>query len=536
MLINSLLIFATCLPLVWPSKRESDLYRALQAKYNPLVRPVRDPERALNVSMKVFLQQIIDVNEKDQIIEVNAWLQFKWKDYRLRWSPSRFENITSVRFATSEDGGPLWRPDVLLYNSADEQFDSMFKSNMVVSNTGEIQWVPPGVFKVTCKIDITWFPFDSQTCFMKFGSWSYHGKAIDLLIDTEESGESMDLSTYVSNGEWLLVDAPAIRETKYYACCEEPYPTIKFYIYIKRRTLFYAFNLIIPSLLISIMTLMCFCLPAHDMAEKIGYQTTILLSVCFFLTVLSEMTPNTSEALPLIGIFFSTVTLILSCSTAFTITVLSLRYRQPANHRMTKGMRFFFTQWLPWLLMMRRPGHRFQKGRAKVVEEEKEETKQDIVEPKSNRVSLQVDEEHLEVARVRRSETLLDVLCDVPKEQLSLERKVGEGLFAANRQQSIESRRSNQMEKYIKRCIETTVDQGCEENDYTIRVFEYFQAIHSQLKLIREEIDKKNALQDTLEEWKFAAMCLDRLCLIVFSAFLSTSIFIIFYSAPYLNA
>ncbi|CAJ0566047.1 unnamed protein product, partial [Mesorhabditis spiculigera] len=220
--------------------------KALQAKYNYLVRPVRVPQNPLNVSMKVFLQQIIDVNEKDQLIELNAWLQFKWKDYRLRWSPSRFDNITSVRFATSEDGGPLWRPDVLLYNSAADQFDSMFMSNMVVSNTGEVQWVPPGIFKATCKIDITWFPFDSQTCFMKFGSWSHHGNSIDLLIDTTDSGESIDTSTYVSNGEWLLVDTPAIRETMYYACCDEPYPTIKFYLYIKRRTLFYAFNLIIP--------------------------------------------------------------------------------------------------------------------------------------------------------------------------------------------------------------------------------------------------------------------------------------------------
>lgn len=27
----------------------------------------------------------------------------------------------------------------------------------------------------TCKIDITWFPFDDQNCEMKFGSWTYNG-------------------------------------------------------------------------------------------------------------------------------------------------------------------------------------------------------------------------------------------------------------------------------------------------------------------------------------------------------------------------
>lgn len=64
------------------------------------------------------------------------------------------------------------------------------------------------------------------------------------------------------------------------------------------------------------MTLMGFCLPAHDMSEKIGYrklhndvcsvknifpETTILLSICFFVTIVSEMTPPTSESVPLLG-------------------------------------------------------------------------------------------------------------------------------------------------------------------------------------------------------------------------------------------
>ena len=36
-------------------------------------------------------------------------------------------------------------------------------------------YIPPGIFKSTCKIDITWFPFDDQSCDLKFGSWTYNG-------------------------------------------------------------------------------------------------------------------------------------------------------------------------------------------------------------------------------------------------------------------------------------------------------------------------------------------------------------------------
>lgn len=59
--------------------------------------------------------------------------------------------------------------------SADEKFDGTFQTNVVVRNNGTCQYVPPGIFKSTCKIDITWFPFDDQHCDMKFGSWTYDG-------------------------------------------------------------------------------------------------------------------------------------------------------------------------------------------------------------------------------------------------------------------------------------------------------------------------------------------------------------------------
>uniref|UniRef100_A0A915AFR8 Uncharacterized protein n=1 Tax=Parascaris univalens TaxID=6257 RepID=A0A915AFR8_PARUN len=166
-----------------------------------------------------------------------------------------------------------------------------------VYSNGQINWIPPGIFRASCSIDITWFPFDDQSCYLKFGSWTYNGFAIDLQVDSEPGTDpSIDLSSYVPSGEWLIQNTPAVREETFYVCCREPYPTIKFYINLRRRTLFHGFNFIIPSLVISMMTLLAFSLPPHDMSEKIGFQTTVLLSVCFFLTIVSDMTPPTSEA------------------------------------------------------------------------------------------------------------------------------------------------------------------------------------------------------------------------------------------------
>ncbi|VDN26685.1 unnamed protein product [Cylicostephanus goldi] len=256
----------------------------------------------------MFLQQILDVDEKNQLVSLNAWLSYTWHDYSLGWDPDKYEGIQDIRFPGGADH--IWKPDILLYNSAAEDFDSTFKSNLLVYSSGDVNWIPPGVLKFVCKLDVTWFPFDDQVCYLKFGSWTFHGYALDLVIDAESENlswffvfqnHSMDLSTYVVNGEWTIVSSPAVREVTYYKCCPEPYPTVKFYLHLRRRTLY--------------------------------YEMTILLAIVFFLSMVSEMTPPTSDAVPLIGVFFSCCMLVISASVVFTVLILNLHFRSPDTHR-----------------------------------------------------------------------------------------------------------------------------------------------------------------------------------------------------------
>ncbi|KAL0166696.1 hypothetical protein M9458_038540, partial [Cirrhinus mrigala] len=62
---------------------------------------------------------------------------------------------------------------------------------------------------------------------------------------------------------------PGTRNELYYDCCKEPYPDVTFVVTIRRRTLYYALNLLIPCVLLSSMTLLIFLLPA-DSGEKIS--------------------------------------------------------------------------------------------------------------------------------------------------------------------------------------------------------------------------------------------------------------------------
>ena len=50
----------------------------------------------------------------------------------------------------------------------------------VLHHSGKVVWNPPAIYKSSCEIDVEFFPFDEQNCFMKFGSWTYDGYMVDL--------------------------------------------------------------------------------------------------------------------------------------------------------------------------------------------------------------------------------------------------------------------------------------------------------------------------------------------------------------------
>lgn len=74
-------------------------------------------------------------------------------------------------------------------------------------------YVPPGMFKSTCSINITWFPFDEQVCKLKFGSWTYDGGSIDLKLQCPDENPPPncteygmgDTDSFIENGEWDLI-------------------------------------------------------------------------------------------------------------------------------------------------------------------------------------------------------------------------------------------------------------------------------------------------------------------------------------------
>ena len=111
---------------------------------------------------------------------------------------------------------------------------------------------------------------------------------------------NVDLGNYIYSGEWELMHIEVVRNEVFYACCDEPYPDVTFYVYMRRRTLYYLFNIIFPCLWLTVLSLLGFWLPP-DSGEKITLGITVLLAFSVFMLLIAESMPATSEFVPLIG-------------------------------------------------------------------------------------------------------------------------------------------------------------------------------------------------------------------------------------------
>ena len=231
-----------------------------------------------------------------------------------------------------------------------------------IYSTGRVYWEPPAVYKSACTIDVEYFPFDTQMCFLQFSSWSYDALKVNMnhlelkegVEDTTVIPNGIDLKDFYRSVEWDILEVPAMKKYIYFPCCVEYWVNINFNITIRRKTLFYATNLVVPCVAISFLTVLVFFLPS-DSGEKMTLCISILLALTVFFLLLAEIIPPTSLVIPLIGKYLLFTMILVTLSIIITVVVLNIHFRSPATHEMENWVKIVFLDILPRLLRMQRP-------------------------------------------------------------------------------------------------------------------------------------------------------------------------------------
>ncbi|XP_070565221.1 neuronal acetylcholine receptor subunit alpha-10-like [Ptychodera flava] len=328
------------------SEDQRRLMNKLFTNYSVHIRPVYNMNTTTTVEFSVWPAQIINMDEKEQRMTVNAWITMWWVDEYLQWKTSHYGGVDHIWLPTSH----IWLPDITLYNNADTRWENfMDKALMIVRNDGHVDWSASVILKSFCKIDIRLFPFDRQQCTLVFGSWQYPQFFIDMKVGMG------NISYFVDNGEWDLDGLNISRNTSFYDHLDDPrtpFTEITVTMDLHRRPLFYVLNLIVPCALIFAVTVLGFYLPC-DSGEKVTLDITILLSLTVFLLLASEFMPPTSDTIPLIVQYYVITMILVSLSTAMTVIVLNFYHRNPGWHEVPPWLHRLAFGWLGKALCIR---------------------------------------------------------------------------------------------------------------------------------------------------------------------------------------
>ncbi|XP_052706771.1 acetylcholine receptor subunit beta-like [Crassostrea angulata] len=284
------------------STKVNNLISTLLNDYDKRTRPVKDQQSTLSIDVSFYLSIVNDVDEVAEKLVTTGYLYLTWTDQNLAWDS-----------ATNDIN---W---IYLNQNGFTKFKEMGGSfyYVYVYNSGDVTWKPYEVFETRCAIDITYFPYDKQTCEIIFIVWSYSVDEVAI----HKSSNGIDFYEYEENSVWtVLYTESTINKDKYES-------EIIFTIYLQRKPKYYLMNIILPVLCLGLLSLLVFLIPV-DGGEKMGYSITVFLSFAVFLSIISSELPVNSESTSILSFYLVLQMVIGTLELVISAIQLRLHHRK----------------------------------------------------------------------------------------------------------------------------------------------------------------------------------------------------------------
>lgn len=322
------------------SSPEHHIRADLLLNYDKKVRPVISGRKHVDVEFAMRISRLVRVDTQEQLVVLDTWIIQKWKNEFLQWNISDYKNIGRVHFSPNE----IWVPDIALFNNGDDQINlaggpGKFVTDVSVKHDGECSWSSPATFKVNCEMQVDDWPFDEQNCTIAFGSYTY---GENLLRIKSFKDKSQFTNRFVESGNWEVLEPTfEITETDHGECCQFNFSEAVYTVRMRRKALYYTFYLTIPCIILTVLSLSSFLIRVES-GERIGFVTTVLLSMTVFLLMIPSFLPVTSDGVPVLGVLLQGTMIIITLVLFANILTQWIYYREESPPEWIQSLCWFF--------------------------------------------------------------------------------------------------------------------------------------------------------------------------------------------------
>nr|XP_022312569.1 neuronal acetylcholine receptor subunit non-alpha-2-like [Crassostrea virginica] len=286
--------------------------------YDKRIRPVEHQGYTLELDVSLYFSGINSLDDVKGIFSSSGYVVLQWFDSYLTWRPENYGNITEMYLPQND----IWKPDLALKNGL-KSFREMGGAfyYLYVEHTGLVIWWPFQVFETKCHIDITYFPFDRQTCNITLTIWTHTIYEVNI----SKSNQGLNFYEFYPNSVW------EITSTSYHVNTVSDESEVTFTFNLRRKPGFYILNLILPIFFLGSLNLVVFVIPTQS-EEKIPFSITLFLSFAVFLNILDSTLPENSENTSCLCVY-----LVIELTIAVFILVISaiqvrIYHRNSATH------------------------------------------------------------------------------------------------------------------------------------------------------------------------------------------------------------
>ncbi|XP_038125038.1 glycine receptor, beta b isoform X1 [Cyprinodon tularosa] len=272
-----------------PANTTSNILNRLLVSYDPRIRP-NFKGIPVEDRVNIFINSFGSIQETTMDYRVNIFLRQRWNDPRLKL-PQDFKSDSLT--VDPKMFKCLWKPDLFFANEKSANFHDVTQENILlfIFRNGDVLISMRLSVTLSCPLDLTLFPMDTQRCKMQLESFGYTTDDLQFMWQTGDPVQMDAIALPQFDIRQEDIDygncTKFYEGTGYYTCVEVIFT-------LRRQVGFYMMGVYAPTLLIVVLSWLSFWINPDASAARVPLGILSVLSLSSECTSLASELPKVS--------------------------------------------------------------------------------------------------------------------------------------------------------------------------------------------------------------------------------------------------